>query len=339
MFNNLQGSNWQLKQIISLVLLTVITLLNGCSTSRKDGPPSYNVDVSKIPNAVPKQEKLSKYGNNPVYAVFGKNYYVMPSSKNYEEEGVASWYGTKFHARHTSSGERYDMLAMTAAHKTLPLPTYVEVTNLKNNKHIIVKVNDRGPFESNRIIDLSYVAAKKLDIVGHGTAMVRVKAIDPEHYDRNRDNPVHVNDFFIAENNVSYHLPALPRPAPIVHAERASAYVEHAHRFNAHHKTVKYTNAHRPTHLHDHVLNQRPQLAHAKKQHQSGYYLQVGAFKNKAHAVRMKTRLAKITKSPVNISNAKAIYRVQIGPIRDVAAAKNITKQLKAAGVKMKQEV
>lgn len=164
-----------------VIILALFTLLSGCSSTSQDGPPSYYVDESKIPNAVPKKEALSKYGNMSSYVVFGKRYHVMSQnkSKHYEEVGTASWYGTKFHKRYTSSGERYDMLAMTAAHKSLPLPTYVEVTNLKNHKQVIVKVNDRGPFESKRIIDLSYVAAKKLGMIGRGTALVDVRAITP----------------------------------------------------------------------------------------------------------------------------------------------------------------
>jgi rare lipoprotein A len=164
--------------IIALVF-ALFMLVSGCTSITRDGPPPYNVDVSNIPDAVPKMEKLSKYGNQPAYSVFGKRYYILASSKNYEEQGIASWYGTRFHARRTSSGEPYNMLSMTAAHRTLPLPTYVQVTNLGNGKKVIVKVNDRGPFESNRIIDLSYVAAKKLGMLGRGTALVDVKAIDP----------------------------------------------------------------------------------------------------------------------------------------------------------------
>jgi len=160
----------------------ILSLLTSCSTTKTDGPPGYNVDVSQIQDAVPKVEPLSKYGNKP-YAVFGKKYNVMGSSKNYKETGTASWYGTKFHQRNTSSGEPYDMLAMTAAHKSLPLPTYVEVTNLVNGKKIIVKVNDRGPFVGNRLIDLSYAAAKKLGITGTGTGRVEVRAIDPRRDD------------------------------------------------------------------------------------------------------------------------------------------------------------
>lgn len=157
--------------------------LSACSFMRhKDGPPDYYVDVSKIPNAVPKVEPRAKYGNLASYTVFGKRYYTLKSSHGYEAIGTASWYGTQFHRARTSSGERYNMLGMTAAHKTLPLPTYVEVTNLKNHRKVIVKVNDRGPFSSNRLIDLSYVAAKKLGMLGHGTATVEVKAIDPLTY-------------------------------------------------------------------------------------------------------------------------------------------------------------
>ncbi len=172
-----------IKQFLVLILLIS---LGACGSSpvknrtSKDGAPiNKNIDVSKISNAVPKKERRSKYGNPKSYDVFGKRYYVMNSAVGYRERGDASWYGTKFHGRRTSSGETYDMYAMTAAHKSLPLPTYVKVTNLQNGKHIIVKVNDRGPFHEGRIIDLSYVAALKLDVVKTGTAPVEVEAITP----------------------------------------------------------------------------------------------------------------------------------------------------------------
>lgn len=166
-----------------LLSLTFALLLSSCATPvKKDGPPEFYVDETRIPNAVPKREPLAKSGNMKTYTVFGKRYHVISSSRHYNEIGIASWYGTKFHARKTSSGEPYDMLGMTAAHKTLPLPTYVEVTNLVNGRKVIVKVNDRGPFAPHRIIDLSYVAAKKLGMLGHGTTRVRVKAINPYTY-------------------------------------------------------------------------------------------------------------------------------------------------------------
>lgn len=179
----------QVGRILQLAVLCYFTLLlTSCSYFRKpvDGPPNFYVDETRIPNAVPKPEARAKYGNYPSYVVFGKRYYTLKSSKHYSAVGTASWYGTLFHERRTSSGERYNMLAMTAAHRTLPLPTYVEVTNLRNHRRIIVKVNDRGPFHSNRLIDLSYVAAKKLGMIGHGTTLVRVTAIDPNSYHRKR---------------------------------------------------------------------------------------------------------------------------------------------------------
>ena len=121
----------------------------------------------------------SARGNPPFYDVLGKRYHVLPSSAGYDERGIASWYGRDFHGLSTSSGEVYDMNAMTAAHTTLPLPTWVEVTNLSNGKRAVVKVNDRGPFVANRLIDLSYAAATALDIVRDGTARVEVRAIAP----------------------------------------------------------------------------------------------------------------------------------------------------------------
>ncbi|MDE2089947.1 MAG: septal ring lytic transglycosylase RlpA family protein [Gammaproteobacteria bacterium] len=159
----------------------IVSLLGACSTlsGTGDGPPAHPVDVADIPNAVPKVEPLSPYGNPPSYVVNGKRYYVMNGSKGYVATGVASWYGTKFNGQRTSSGEVYNMYGMTAAHKTLPLPTFVQVTNLHNGRSVIVKVNDRGPFEHNRLIDLSYAAAAKLGILKHGTGLVTVRAIDP----------------------------------------------------------------------------------------------------------------------------------------------------------------
>ena len=145
----------------------------------EDGPPAVKVDAASVPNAVPRIEARSPYGNPDYYEVNGQRYYVLKSSAGFVERGIASWYGTKFHGRRTSSGEPYDMNAMTAAHPTLPIPTYVQVTNLRNGRKVIVKVNDRGPFLHNRIIDLSYVAAIKLGITDEGTGLVEVRAIDP----------------------------------------------------------------------------------------------------------------------------------------------------------------
>jgi rare lipoprotein A len=140
------------------------------------GPPP-NIDA--IPDAVPKAEPRSAHGNPPFYDVYGQRYFVLPSAGGYLERGVASWYGPTFHGGNTSSGEQYDMYGMTAAHKTLPLPTYARVTNLKNGRSIVVRINDRGPFVANRLIDLSYTAAAKLDMLREGTTLVEVRALTP----------------------------------------------------------------------------------------------------------------------------------------------------------------
>jgi len=177
-------------KISSLISLFLVLTACGSIISHNDSAPTRPRDVSDIPNAQPKDEPKSKYGNPAYYEVFGKRYYTLKSSHGYHEKGTASWYGKKFHGRRTSSGETYDMYAMTAAHKTLPLPTYVEVTNVDNGKKIIVKVNDRGPFHGNRLIDLSYSAAKKLDIIAKGTGLVEIKVVEAGYQTESSNKPI-----------------------------------------------------------------------------------------------------------------------------------------------------
>ena len=153
----------------------LVVVLTACAA---DGP-GRSVGTARMRDAVPRVEPLSKQGNPDSYVQNGQRYFVLATAKGYRERGIASWYGRKFHGRRTSNGEIYDMYSMTAAHKTLPLPTYVRVTNLKNRRSIIVRVNDRGPFVENRIIDLSFAAAEKLDMVRAGTALVEVVAVQP----------------------------------------------------------------------------------------------------------------------------------------------------------------
>lgn len=172
--------------LAGLGLIGLVGLLGGCSSQGPTyvgsrDPKLGNPD--EIPDAVPRLEPKSKYGNMDSYVVRGRRYYTKDSSDGHVERGVASWYGPYFHRRKTSSGERYDMYAMTAAHKTLPLPTYARVTNIENGRSAVVKINDRGPFHGPRIIDLSYAAATKLGVVRKGTAMVEVRAIDPSRPD------------------------------------------------------------------------------------------------------------------------------------------------------------
>lgn len=165
---------------IKLFFISLCCLgLAACATYERDGPPDRQVDISKIKNPKPHVLPLSKSGNPKRYTINGKTYHPLRSSRGYHAVGYASWYGTKFDGQLTASGERYDMFKMTAANKVLPIPCYIRVTNLKNHRSIIVKVNDRGPFRRNRIIDLSYVAALKIGMFKHGTALVSVVAIDP----------------------------------------------------------------------------------------------------------------------------------------------------------------
>jgi rare lipoprotein A len=171
--------------LLGLSLGCALVLLGACGGQAplrgeaQDGPGERAVD-DQTPDALPRSEPRSRYGNPDSYVVYGTRYYTRASAEGYVERGIASWYGTKFHGRRTSSGEPYDMYAMTAAHKTLPLPSYVRVTNLKDGRSAVLRVNDRGPFHANRIIDLSYAAAKRLGIAARGTGLVEVRALDPE---------------------------------------------------------------------------------------------------------------------------------------------------------------
>ncbi len=191
----------------NVAIMLICIAMSACTFAKKDAAPKRHVNVADIPDAVPRVEPRSRGGNPKSYVVFGKTYKVMSSSHGYVERGIASWYGTAFHGKKTSNGETYSMYQMTAAHKSLPIPTYVEVRNLKNGRSIIVRVNDRGPFHNNRIIDLSYVAAKKLGIAGTGTGLVEVRSINPRSWKKEqqqkspkaqiRQTPSNFNSLFI----------------------------------------------------------------------------------------------------------------------------------------------
>ncbi len=163
--------------------LLVMIILAGCSSSSgrydidDDIAPSTPISVEHIEDAHPQYEPYSRGGNKD-YTLRGKHYQIVKDTKDFKEQGQASWYGKKFHGHLTSNGEIYDMYSMSAAHKTLPIPSYVKVTNLDNNKTAIVRVNDRGPFHEGRIIDLSYAAAYKLDVIKTGTANVAIEVIN-----------------------------------------------------------------------------------------------------------------------------------------------------------------
>jgi rare lipoprotein A len=187
-------------RLLAAACLCALLLLSGCSIANRRAPPTAPPEVVPPPpanvdttaDAIPRREPRSAHGNPPFYTVLGRRYTVLATEEGYLERGVASWYGPTFHGESTSNGEKYNMYAMTAAHKTLPLPCYARVTNLKNGRTIVVRINDRGPFVANRLIDLSYTAAAKLDMLKEGTTLVEVRALtvqEPDELTRSAEAP------------------------------------------------------------------------------------------------------------------------------------------------------
>lgn len=264
-----------------------------------DGAPWWEVDVTSIPDATPTPH-TGTYKKNP-YTVFGKTYYPKKQSSGYKETGMASWYGTKFHGKSTANGETYDLYGMTAAHKTLPLPSYVKVTNLQNGRSVVVRVNDRGPFHSNRIIDLSFAAAKKLGYADAGTARVSIESVDPKQ-------------------------PAVTQKTAIAKAKPTKAKPIAA-------KTKLVTQTKQP--IDDY---QPPADQHATADNTvlpKGLYLQAGAFANPDAAELYRQRLVKITKAPVFISSVaqgkQQLYRVRLGPLPNQQEIAKIQNTLSVA--------
>jgi rare lipoprotein A len=212
---------------LAIIFILSISVISCSYSSRpyiQDSAPKRPIDIASVPDAIPKVEPVTRAGNPPTYRVLGKNYRLMSSSKGYTERGIASWYGTKFHGNKTSNGERYDMYAMTAAHKTIPIPAYLKVTNLKNQRSVIVRVNDRGPFHENRIIDLSYTAASKLGILRTGTGFVEIEAIDPLAPQR-RKKPVNDPQLSLAPDEIYLQVGAFGQQT---NAQKLTAKI-HAH--------------------------------------------------------------------------------------------------------------
>jgi rare lipoprotein A len=276
----------------------------------KDGAPWWDVDVSKIPDAVP----MPHYG--PVkaspYTVFGKQYYPIPDARRYQSVGPASWYGTKFHGQATANGETYDLYGMTAAHKTLPLPSYVRVTNLENGKSAILRVNDRGPFYSDRIIDLSFAAAKKLGYAESGTARVKVEGIDPHEWWAQQGRPVPM--VLAAPQQVAQAKPvAQPVAQPIEHYSPPPQ---------------------------QHAAAVLPVQIDAKKNALvgvSGLYLQVAAFANPDAAELLKAKLSESVAAPVFVSsvlrNQQILHRVRLGPVNTQREAEQLQDSVRLANL------
>ncbi|VVQ12544.1 Endolytic peptidoglycan transglycosylase RlpA [Pseudomonas fluorescens] len=279
--------------------------------AHKDGAPWWDVDVTRIPDATPTLH-TGPYKAAP-YSVLGKTYFPLQESKTYVQSGTASWYGTKFHGQNTANGEVYDLYGMSAAHKTLPLPSYVRVTNLDNNRTVILRVNDRGPFYSDRIIDLSYAAAKKLGYAETGTARVKVEGIDPQQWwaAKGRPAPLMLNEPQVAQNS-----------APVITASAG---------------TVEQWTP--PPQQHAAAVVP-VQLADAKKNASapaSGQYLQVGAFANPDAAELLRSKLSGMVNAPVFISsivrNQQTLHRVRMGPIGSPGEIQQVQNSVRLANL------
>lgn len=263
-----------------------------------DGPPEdTHVDLSKIPDAVPKDVPPSAHANPTSYTALGKTYYVLKNAAGFTQTGRASWYGRQFAGHPTASGTPYDMFRMTAAHKRLPIPSWVRVTNLDNGKHVIVKINDRGPFHKGRIIDLSYVAARKLGIVADGSAPVRIRTVTPQTLQ--------------AGTNTAGRSDT--PPVPLRHGNKRLEVSDTGATANNHRAPTTPTNHGQP-----------PAANNGKS-----LFLQTGAFDNPKNARRLRARLDADGIAHVAIldpTQEMPLYRVQVGPF-DNAARRNAARQ------------
>jgi len=320
-------------------LLLVLGLLSGCS-----GTGDKVTELSDIPDAVPKVEPKSKYGNPKSYVVFGRRYYPKASSKGYVKRGLASWYGKKFHGRRTSNGERYNMYAMTAAHKTLPLPTYVRVTNLRNGRSTVVRVNDRGPFHGNRIIDLSYSAARKLGMAAKGVEMVEIRTIDPStpKSDRKNDFLASADDAPTTKTEahrkaVAPKPPAVVRPAPRVEKTATRMVKTKRPDIPATGASGRVADTAKPPVPEPNIAGTTT-AEKATRAPRSSLYLQVGAFGSRVNAEHLCRRLTNHIAEQVRVRTLDGKetpwYKVQVGPLTSQQRARDLYRQLASLGLK-----
>ena len=266
-----------------------------------DGPGANSpVNLDAIPDAIPKNEPLHRYANRP-YTALGKTYKPLTAVGNFKQRGIATWYGKKFNGEHTSSGEIYDMYAMTAAHPTLPLPSYARVTNLANQKSVVVRINDRGPFMNDRIIDLSYTAAFKLGIVSNGSAEVEVESLTP-------NASVTVNTI-IANSVQSQPLESSPPAAAVEAVSVAPVMVA---------VPVPVAAPVAPA--------TPPAILNQLGSNNTSIYLQLGAFGSEAGAAaymdKMRIKLGDIGKQ-LKLTTNGGLVRVHIGPYANVSEARD----------------
>jgi rare lipoprotein A len=270
----------------------------------RDGTPTRLLNPNNIADAVPQRDVIRGAGNKSPYTVLGETYQIMPTGRGFRQRGMGSWYGTKFHGRKTSNGEDYDVYSMTAAHKTLPIPCYVRVTNLENGRKAVVRVNDRGPFLHNRIIDLSYAAATKLGYANKGTALLEIEYID-------------TNNLVDASFKVAPMAPPL-KPTPYAGPVRPVSQPVRS--------SPAPSSSTSPS-----APSSSPSPSYTANPAQQ--YLQAGAFGNFDAARQLAEKLQRQLNRPVFVNSDKPkLYRVHVGPI-PVRQVEAVRAQLAAVNI------
>ena len=296
--------------VIALLSLSACSANNSRYSQKQDSAPEFHYGVLKLADAIPRYEPYAPANFRP-YTVLGQYYTPMLTAKGYEEHGEASWYGQKFHGHLTSNGEIYDMFSMTAAHKTLPLPSFVKVTNLDNQKIAIVRVNDRGPFHPGRVIDLSYAAAKKLDVLSTGVANVKVEIV------------------YIDEDGtmtVGAGAPQQPKIPPSLAQPESNA--------------VMVAQANTKTTLEDRVelVSAAPPISTAlasvlaDNDKKNQIFVQVAAFSNAEKVNELSEGLARLYQVPTDAPLVDNIYRLRLGPLINEQKAEKLIQDLKSIG-------
>ena len=295
--------------------LVLLLLLGGCASeqrgdlagpppkptgtgSDRDGTPEYRADLMNVPDAVPRPEVRTVAGNKSPYTVLGKTYRVRPVAPGHRERGLGSWYGTKFHGRKTSLGEDYDVYTMTAAHKTLPLPSYVRVINLENGRRTVVRVNDRGPFHEDRVIDLSYAAAYRLGYAGKGTALLELEVLDPmaPEWVAKRAGREYRQPQPVARSAPGESLALSSGSAPVLAPEPGSEVPD--------------------------VVAQSEGLVTPRT------WLQAGAFRSMDGARSLQRSIAAVVDQEVVIQTVSGWHRVRVGPLPSLAALDETRRRL-----------
>jgi rare lipoprotein A len=295
---------------VALVGLSACSSNNSRYSQKQDSAPEFHYGELDLEDATPRFEPYAPANFRP-YTVLGNYYTPMLDAKGFEEYGQASWYGQKFHGHLTSNGETYDMFAMTAAHKTLPLPSYVKVTNLDNQKVTIVRVNDRGPFHPGRVIDLSYAAAKKLDVLSTGVANVKVEV-------------VHIDEQGIM--TVGAGKPQQPDiPPSLAKPEQTPVMIAKADTKTTLEDRVELESAAPPI-----SASLASSVAADKKEEQ--IYVQVAAFSNEEAVMELSEGLARLYQVPTYAPFIDNIYRLRLGPLKSEQKAEKLIQELKSIG-------